>query len=195
MRQAWIIEEVERVFEELDNHLSQTSQQSGLKCPDFCGMCCRKPDIEASTLEFMPLAAWLYKSGKVNDFSVKLDNPEHKWCACFDPEASEEGEWGCKYYEHRGLICRLFGFGYRLNRESHPVLVTCKIMKTTQAVAVTNAAELAAENPEEMPVFSNYFMKLLAIDPDLAIPQMPINEAIRTAIEKLYFYFLDKEEG
>ena len=40
----------------------------------------------------------------------------------------------------------------------------------------------------------HYFMKLLAIDPDLAVPQMPINQAIRTAIEKLYFYFLDKEE-
>lgn len=194
MRQAWIIEEVEKVFEELDNHLLQTSSQSGLKCPDYCGMCCRKLDIEASPTEFMPLAAWLYKTGKVNDFLAKLDNPDHKWCACFDPDASAKGEWGCKYYEHRGLICRLFGFGYRLNRESLPVLVTCRIMKTTQSEAVTIAAELAAANPDEMPVFSNYFMKLLAIDPDLAVPQMPINEAIRTAIEKLYFYFLDKEE-
>ena len=194
MRQAWIIEEVEKVFEELDNHLLLTSSQSGLKCPDFCGMCCRKLDIEASPMEFMPLAAWLYKTGKVNDFLEKMDNPDHKWCACFDPEASAKGEWGCKYYEHRGLICRLFGFGYRLNRESHPVLVTCRIMKTTQVAAVAKAAELAAENPDEMPVFSNYFMKLLAIDPDLAVPQMPINEAIRTAIEKLYFYFLNKEE-
>lgn len=194
MRQDWIIEEVEKVFEELDSHLSLTSSQSGLKCPDFCGMCCRKPDIEASAIEFMPLAAWLYKTGKVHDFLSKLDNPEHKWCACFDPDASAKGEWGCKYYEHRGLICRLFGFGYRLNRESHPVLVTCRIMKTTLVAAVSKAADLAAANPEEMPVFSNYFMKLLAIDPDLAVPQMPINEAIRTAIEKLYFYFLDKEE-
>ncbi|HEY5510152.1 MAG TPA: YkgJ family cysteine cluster protein [Prolixibacteraceae bacterium] len=193
MRQTWIIEEVERVFEELDNHLKETSQQSGLQCLDFCGICCRKIDIEASPLEFMPLAAWLYRNEKVNDFLVKLDNPEHKWCACFDPEASAKGEWGCKYYEHRGLICRLFGFGYRLNRENHPVLVTCKIMKTTKAAAVAKAAELAAGNPEEMPVFSNYFMKLLAIDPDLAVQQIPINDAIRTAIEKLYFYFLDKE--
>jgi hypothetical protein len=45
-----------------------------------------------------------------------------------------------------------------------------------------------------MPVFSHYFMRLLAIDPDLAVPQMPINQAIRVAIEKLYFYYLDQEE-
>jgi uncharacterized protein len=193
MRQTRIIEEIESVFKELDSHLSLTSSRSGLNCPHSCGMCCRKSDIEASPIEFMPLAAWLYKNDKVDEFLEKLDHPEHPWCACFDPHAASRGEWGCQFYEHRGLICRLFGFGYRLNRENLPVLVTCRIMKTTRTAAVARAAEIAAANPGEMPVFSHYFMKLLAIDPDLAVPQMPINQAIRTAIEKLYFYFLDKE--
>ncbi len=194
MRQSWIIEEVEKVFQELDEHLRQSASQNGLKCPDFCGICCRKEDIEASPIEFMPLAAWLYKTGKVNEFLETLDRPNSSVCACFDPNAMERGEWGCQYYEHRGLICRLFGFGFRLNRENLPVLVTCKIMKRTQVEAVAKAGELALLHPDEMPVFSNYFMRLLAIDPDLAVPQMPINQAIRTAIEKLYFYYLDKEE-
>lgn len=194
MRQKWIIEEVEKVFEELDAHLGDTAKESGLKCPDFCGICCRKTDIEASPIEFLPLAAWLYENGKVNEFLSRLDHPEHGFCACFDPGASEKGEWGCQYYEQRGLICRLFGFGFRLNRDSIPVLVTCKIMKQTQAVAVAKAGVMASLNPEKMPIFSNYFMRLLAIDPDLAVPQMPINQAIRVAIEKLYFYYLDKEE-
>jgi hypothetical protein len=194
MRQNWIIEEVEEVFRELDLHIAKTSGEHGIKCPDFCGMCCRKTDIEASPIEFMPLAAWLYKTGKINEFLVNLDNPLHPWCACFDPEANARGEWGCQYYEHRGLICRLFGFGYRLNRNNQPVLVTCKIIKYGQPGAVKKAGEMALSVPEEMPVFSNYFMKLLAIDPDLAVPQMPINQAIRAAIEKLYFYFLDEKE-
>jgi len=194
MRQKWIIEEVEKVFEELDDHLQSTAAVSGIKCPDFCGMCCRKADIEASPIEFMPLAAWLYKKGKVDDFLAKLDHPEHQWCACFDPDATSKGEWGCQFYEKRGLICRLFGFGFRLNRENQPVLVTCKIIKRTQTTAVAKAGEMALALPEEMPIFSNYFMRLLAIDPDLSVPQMPINDAIRVAIEKLYFYYLDKEE-
>jgi Fe-S-cluster containining protein len=195
MRQKWIIEEVEKVFRELDAHLSSTAKESGLNCPDFCGNCCRKSDIEASPIEFLPLAAWLYQNDKVDDFLVRLDNPRHSWCACFDPDASAKGEWGCQYYEHRGLICRLFGFGFRLNRENLPVLVTCKIMKSTRSEAVAKAAFMAAHHPDEMPIFSHYFMKLLAIDPDLAVPQMPINDAIRVAIEKLYFYYLDKEEN
>ena len=123
MRQKWIIEEVEKVFIELDAHLSSTANESGLNCPVFCGNCCRKSDIEASPIEFLPLAAWLYQNNKVTEFLVKLDNPVHSWCACFDPDASAKMEWGCKYYEHRGLICRLFGFGFRLNRENLPVLV------------------------------------------------------------------------
>jgi len=195
MRQTWIIEEVEKVFEELDAHLQRTANESGLRCPSFCGACCRKSDIEASPIEFMPLAAWLYKTGKIDEFLLKMDHPTHNWCVCFDPTASSRGEWGCRYYEHRGLICRLFGFGFRLNRESMPVLVTCKIMKSTQTAAVAKAAELAVANPDEMPIFSHYFMRLLAIDPDLAVPQMPINQAIRVAIEKLYFYYLDKNES
>jgi len=194
MRHTRIIEEIEKVFEELDAHLQSTAAASGLKCPDFCGMCCRKADIEASPIEFMPLAAWLYKTGKVDDFLAKLDHPKHDWCACFDPDAAARGEWGCQYYEHRGLICRLFGFGFRLNRENLPVLVTCKIMKSTRAAEVAKAGDIAMARPEEMPIFSHYFMRLLAIDPDLAVPQMPINQAIRVAIEKLYFYYLDKEE-
>ena len=195
MRQQWIIEEVEKVFEELDAHLGETAQECGLKCPDFCGICCMKTDIEASPIEFMPLAAWLYQTGRVNDFLEKLDHPEHDFCGCFNPGASDKGEWGCQYYEHRGLICRLFGFGFRLNRDSRPVLVTCKIMKQFRAEAVAKAGEMAAAYPDEMPIFSNYFMRLLAIDPDLAVPQMPINQAIRVAIEKLYFYYLDKAAG
>ena len=194
MRQSWVIEQVEEVFAELDLHIARTTSESGLTCPDYCGKCSRKTDIEASPVEFMPLAAWLYKTGKVNEFLENLDNPKHPWCACFDPDAAARGEWGCKYYEHRGLICRLFGFGYRLDRDNKPVLVTCRIIKCTQSGEVTKAGEMAHANPEEMPVFSNYFMRLLAVEPDLAVPQMPINQAIRKAIEKLYFYFLEDRD-
>jgi hypothetical protein len=143
----------------------------------------------------MPLAAWLYKTGRVDDFLERLDQPKHPWCACFDPDAAAKGEWGCQFYAHRGLICRLFGFGYRLDRDNKPVLVTCRIIKCTQSGEVAKAGEMADANPGEMPVFSNYFMRLLAIDPELAVPQMPINQAIRTAIEKLYFYFLEEREA
>jgi len=185
-----IVLAVEEVFRELDEHIEQTTSKTGMKCLHFCGACCRKTDIEASPIEFIPLAAWLYKSGKVDEFLEKLDKSDQTgYCVLFSPEAWKEGNWGCQNYENRGLICRLFGFGYRLNREDIPELVTCKIMKENGPEAFAKARQAGIETPGDVPVFRNYSMRLFSIDPDLSIHQFPINTAIRMAIEKLYFHY------
>ena len=185
-----IVLAVEEVFKELDEHIELTASKTGMKCVHLCNACCRKTDIEASPIEFIPLAAWLYESGKVDEFMTRLDkSDETGYCPLFSPEAWREGNWGCQNYEKRGLICRLFGFGYRLNREGIPELVTCKVMKESCPEAVAKARQSGIETPEEVPLFRNYSMRLYSIDPDLAIQQLPINKAIRLAIEKLYFHY------
>lgn len=181
---------VEAVFKELDEHIELTTSKTGMKCIHLCNKCCLKTDIEASPIEFIPLAAWLYKTGKVDEFMTKLDkSDETGYCVLFSSEAWKEGNWACQNYEKRGLICRLFGFGYRLNREEIPELVTCKIMKESCPKAVVKARLIGIETPCEVPLFRNYSMQLYSIDPDLAIQQLPINKAIRLAIEKLYFNY------
>jgi Fe-S-cluster containining protein len=185
-----IVSDVEKVFRELDEHLSLMTSKTGMKCVHLCNACCRNTGIEASPIEFIPLAAWLYESGKVDEFLTRLDrSDETGYCVLFSPDAWKDGNWGCQNYEKRGLICRLFGFGYRLNREGIPELVTCKIMKESCPEAVANARLSGIETPDEVPVFRNYSMQLYSIDPDLAIRQFPINKAIRLAIEKLYFHY------
>ena len=192
-----IVSDVEKVFRELDEHLALTISKTGMKCVHLCNACCLNTDIEASLIEFIPLAAWLYESGKVDEFLARLDQSEETgYCVLFSPEAWKEGNWGCQNYEKRGLICRLFGFGYRLNREGIPELVTCKIMKENCPDAVAKARLSGLETPDDVPVFRNYSMQLYSIDPDLAIRQYPINKAIRLAIEKLYFHYAaDVERG
>lgn len=181
---------VEEVFRELDEHIERITSETGMRCLHLCSACCRKTDIEASPIEFIPLAASLYKSGKVDEFLERLDkSDETGYCVLFSPEAAKEGKWGCQNYEKRGLICRLFGFGYRLNREGTPELVTCKVMKEICPDAVGKARLKGTETPEDVPVFRNYSMQLYSIDPDLSIHQLPINQAIRLAIEKLYFHY------
>jgi len=185
-----IVSEVEKVFRELDEHISEMTNHSGMKCVHLCNACCRKTDIEASPIEFIPLAAWLYESGKVDEFLARLDrSDETGYCVNFSPDAWKSGNWGCQNYEKRGLICRLFGFGYRLNREGTPELVTCKILKESCPEAVATARQKGIETPDEVPLFMNYSMQLYSIDPDLAIQHFPINTAIRMAIEKLYFHY------
>lgn len=185
-----IIFEVEEVFRELDQHIAQTSLITGMQCPPFCSSCCRKTDIEASVLEFIPFAASLYQTNKVDEFLTHLDQcDENSFCALFSSEAWKEGKWGCQSYQKRGLICRLFGFSYRLNRKELPELVTCKILKGKHPEEIRQLQKFGTDHPQDIPLFRNYSMKLYAIEPDLALKLLPINQAIRLAIEKLYFQF------
>lgn len=185
-----IVLSVDKVFKELDEHIEQMTSQTGMQCRHLCNECCRKTDIEASPIEFIPLAASLYKSGKVDEFMTRLDkSDETGYCVLFSSEAWKEGNWACQQYDKRGLICRLFGYGYRLNREGVPELVTCKILKENCTEAVAKARLSGTEAPDKVPLFRNYSMQLYSIDPDLAINQLPINKAIRLAIEKLYFHY------
>ena len=181
---------VEEVYAELEEHLEKITSQSIMKCLHLCNKCCDKIGIEASPIEFIPLAAYLYKTEKVDEFLKRLDESDKTgYCVLFSPDAWKEGEWACLQYEKRGLICRLFGYGYRLNRDGIPELVTCKVLKETCPVEIANARQIGIEKPATVPLFSNYFMQLYSIDPNLGTTLMPINQAIRKAIEKLYFYY------
>ncbi|MEI6143009.1 MAG: hypothetical protein WCP85_27270 [Mariniphaga sp.] len=185
-----IVSAVEGVYNELEEHLEKITSQTKMKCQQFCNICCNKIDIEASPIEFIPLAAYLYQTGQVDEFLNCLDESDKiGYCVLFSPEAWREGKWACLQYEKRGLICRLFGYGYRLNREGIPELVTCKVLKEICPDEIAKARQLGIEKPDLVPLFSNYFMQLYSIDPNLGTTLMPINQAIRKAIEKLYFYY------
>ena len=181
---------VEQVFDELDEHILRTTLKTGMKCSNLCNMCCSTKNIEASAIEFIPLAAWLYENGMVDEFMIRLDKSEETGhCPLFLPEAWKEGKGGCLHYAKRGLVCRLFGFGYRLDREGIAELVTCKILKDSDPEGIGIARELGYKSPDSIPLFRDYAMQLFSINPDLAIQQLPINKAIRLAIEKLYFHY------
>lgn len=190
-----IISSVKEVYKELDEHLGLIASKTGLRCPKNCSACCYKKDIEASPIEFYPLAAFLYQNSLVDEYIEKLDDNEEKgYCILYSPDSVLRGDGACEQYEFRGLICRLFGYGYRMNREMLPDLVTCKIMKENLPLAVSEAKLLGTITPEEMPIFSNYFMQLYSIEPDLAIRRFPVNQAIRMAIENLYFQFFEEKQ-
>ena len=190
-----IISSVKEVYKELDEHIVSIASKTGLKCPKNCSACCDKDDIEASPIEFYPLAEWLYQNNLVDEYITRLDkNDGNGYCILYSPDSSLQKEGACEQYRFRGLICRLFGYGYRMNRDMVPDLVTCKIIKENLPLAVSNAKMLGTNTPEEMPIFSNYYMQLYSIEPDLVIERFSINKAIRVAIENLYFHFLEDRE-
>jgi hypothetical protein len=82
----------------------------------------------------------------------------------------------------------MFGFSSRTNKYSRKEFVTCQTIKTEQAAAYAEAVQ-TIEKGGSIPVMNHYYMRLLAIDPDLGRDFYPVNEAIRRAIETVLHYY------
>lgn len=178
---------VEEVFEKLDQQIASFQSWSGLHCAWGCGKCCYKADIEATILEFLPFAHYLYQQDLAYTWFEKLQKDDSSLCLILNP--TQAGAGLCSEYKHRGLICRLFGYSARTNKYGKRELVTCQIIKTEQAGNYQQASVKIEEGEEELPVMSHYYMQLHAIDFELARDFFPINEAIKRAIEVILHYY------
>ena len=182
---------VEEVFDTLDREIASFQSRSGLYCSWGCGKCCFKPDIEATILEFLPFAQYLYEQGKAFEWLETLKANSSSICLILNPTQRTAGL--CSEYKHRGLICRLFGYSARTNKYGAKELVTCSVIKTEQA-ANFHAAAAAIDDGGEVPVMSQYYMRLHAIDFELTREFFPINEAIKRAIEVILHYYAYQEK-
>lgn len=182
--------QVEALFDKLDAEIAAFQDATSLHCKWGCGQCCFKPDIEATILEFLPFALHVYREGGAEAWLEKLKSGNDPVCLILSP--TRQGQGLCSVYRHRGLICRLFGYAARTNKYGEKELVTCSLIKTEQAEAFAAAGrKIAAGLP--VPVMSQYYFQLTAIDPDLSREFYPINVAIRKAIETVLHYYAYRE--
>jgi uncharacterized protein len=180
------VSQVETVFKALDGEIAHFQAASNLHCKFGCGKCCFKPDIEATILEFLPFAYHLHQSNAAEGWLEKLATSDSALCPILNPTQSGAGL--CSAYNHRGLICRLFGYSARTNKYAQRELVTCQIIKTEQKENF-ESAEKKIEEGGSIPVMSHYYMQLHAIDFELAGQFYPIKVAIRKAIETVLHYY------
>lgn len=179
------INAVEEVFENLDKEIASFQSWSSLGCKIGCGKCCFKADIEATVLEFLPFAQHLYNNQLTDDWLEKIETTDTTLCSILNP--LQNGVGMCSQYKHRGLICRLFGFSARTNKYGKKELVTCQIIKEENPLNFNLAVE-KIETGSEIPVMNQHYMRLHAIDFELAREFFPINEAIKRAIEVILHY-------
>ena len=178
---------VERVYQHLDNEIATFQKASGLKCLSGCGLCCKKPDIAATPLEFLPLAYYLFKENKAYEMLENLRENDSSICMAFKPFLTAEDKGFCGSYGQRGLICRLFGFSASVDKNNLPRLATCKYIKAEQP----NEIDFVNSNIEALtvPIMRNYYFKLRAIDSELSISLIPINKAIEEALKTVLAYY------
>lgn len=180
------VQAIEEVFMHLDQEMGKFQAWSTLGCKLGCGKCCYKPDIEATVLEFLPFAHYLYDHDQAFDWLNKIQENQSNICLIFEP--TKPGGGSCSQYPYRGLICRLFGFSARTDKYGQRELVTCQIIKAEQADAFAETVK-KIQSGGSVPVMNHYYMRLHAIDGDLARDFYPINEAIKRAIETVLHYY------
>ena len=181
--------QVEKLFERLENEITAFKSETSLHCLTGCGKCCSKSDIDASPLEFLPWALHLFLNGKAEEMLAELDNSSISTCHIFRPLALlEEYNGSCSNYRYRGLICRLFGYAASRDKYGELRLATCKIIKENQLENYNNTEE-AISKGLYVPIFTDYYMQLSQIDYRLATTMLPINEALKMAIEEVLHYY------
>ena len=180
---------VEELFERLENEIKTFKSETNLQCNNGCGQCCSKPNIDASPLEFLPWAFYLFLNGKAEVTLEELNSKTNSFCHLYQSLSTIDRINGrCSNYKYRGLICRLFGFAASRDKYGKLRLATCKIIKENQQENYNNTEE-AINKGLYTPIFSDYYMRLTPIDHRLATTLLPINEALKMAIEEVLHYY------
>lgn len=180
---------VEELFDRLEMEITAFKSETHLFCNAGCGKCCSTPDIDASPLEFLPWAFHLFLNGKAEEMLVAINNTSTTNCIIYRPlSLLENGNGHCSNYLYRGLICRLFGYAANKDKYGKLRLAACTIIKEEQQKNYNTAQELISNNLY-VPIFTDYYMQLAQIDYRMGITLLPINKALKMAIEEVLHYY------
>jgi len=180
--------QVEKFYTALDKDLASFQTQANYSCIAGCSKCCSSPNVEASILELLPYAFYLYKNNTAENAYDSLLLNISPVCSLYKPVQTVLQKGGCSDYQHRAVICRLFGFSFTRDKVGKSTLLVCKDIKATYP-DVYNAVNTQAEEGLHVPLATNYYNQLSAIDYPLSQKQYPINEAMRLAIEMVLNHF------
>jgi len=174
-------------FKKIDQEINTFKTATNFKCKENCGYCCNNTGIEATILEFIPLAVELYKKDRLIYWHERLENLSPKSpCIFFNPNIFDHEKGYCNIYHYRGLICRLFGFSAVLDKYENPKLAACNAM-------IKNSPQLIKEIQENInkglsvPLIYNSYSFLNDINPQLSNKLYQINYSIKLAFEQILF--------
>ncbi len=177
-----IVSRVVNLYARMDKAVAEFQLKSGLRCPTGCGICCPAADVQVTVLEMLPVAHEILRIDRATEWLERLDAiQEARGCILYSVQPAEGAAGHCSFYNWRPMLCRLFGFAAVRSRAGAKALSVCKHVRQTDPLAAAAAIALA----EEAPCFVHFSAQVYALDPALGIRLMPINTALRHAIERL----------
>ncbi|MCT7952872.1 YkgJ family cysteine cluster protein [Ancylothrix sp. C2] len=180
-----IANQVKELYEKIDKQTEKLAQTTGLKCPPGCGRCCENPDIETTPLEMLPIALELFQKKQFQELIEKADTVNWEGrCIFYEPDLFIAGNGRCSIYAFRPSVCRLFGFAAVKNKQGGAELAACRYHKEIMPEMVQKVKESIAGG---LPVasFSEIAFQLSNIEPSLGNQRMPINQALKVAIQRV----------
>ncbi len=182
------VKAVEEIFASLDKEITALQATSGLHCIAGCGKCCFKSDIEATPLEFLPYAFHLYLTKQIEEQYDLLLKRVSTACPVFSPAKGSMDNGSCTEYKYRGLICRLFGYSAIRDKYGKTSFITCAPLKREEPEIVASIKSSSGQG-DGIPMMNDYYFQIRSIDTDLGTRQLPINQAIKQAMETVMGYY------
>jgi Fe-S-cluster containining protein len=183
-----LISRVDAVLREVDEKTRRFRKACAIECPRGCGACCENPLVEATSLEFMPLAWKLWEEGRAEKVLRDLSRNKSGRCIFYLPEGDAKGRGSCRVYGDRGFICRIFGLFALRDKNSKTLLSACRVIKELYPQKLMQARRLLSEGFDG-PYAGHFSYRLISIKPDSGSKLMPINLAVKAAIENAGMYY------
>jgi uncharacterized protein len=181
---AEIVNRLMSIYKEIDDQISVFQGETNLQCPSGCGKCCSNPEVEVTALEMLPLAWELLRRGEASLWLERVEMGGSDVCVFYQSDRIVPENGRCSVYAWRPSLCRLFGFAAIRNKQGEPELAACVRHKEVTPETVKVAQDAIAQGLS-IPIFSDFSMQLANIDPDFGRSPLPINQALRVALEKV----------
>lgn len=183
--------ELQSIYDEMGKSFSDYQKASGLLCLEGCGKCCNIPEVEASVLEMLPLALRMLDENKLEEWLDKLENPAQEHCLMYEPHSPDGSLGQCGVYKERPSLCRMFGVSGFYNKHREITLSVCTLIREKYPdLTKTRRSEVSEK---KTPMLITWSYRLAQLDPALIQNRMPINQALKKALEKVALYALYQE--
>lgn len=185
-------QDLQNIYEEMGKCFSDYQKASELPCLEGCGKCCTNPEIEASPYEMLPLALKILDEGKLEEWLDRLENPLQDHCLLYQAHSADGNKGSCGSYQHRPTVCRMFGVSGYYTKHRQITLSICKLIK--QKYPEQSQQQQTQVTEEKTPMLVDWTYRLTQLDPQVIQNRMPINQALKKALEKVALYALYQAE-
>lgn len=173
------ISSVQKIYQQTESRIQFFKQVTGLNCVAGCGDCCNRFEPYITVLEGLVVAEYLKSSPDRYQQFISRPSYEERDSLC--PFYIVGSDYHCGIYSIRPLICRMYSFCAKKNKEKIEFQACPPITEHYgKELALTDKL---LELGLDLPIYLDEYNKLCQIDFMLATDFHPLERSIDIALE------------